>query len=219
MSKLFMRYSSMNVGKTSSLLQIAFNYREQGREVCLFTAEVDDRTEVGVIASRIGIQATARTFNSLTDFWSVLSTAIQAEELSCVLIDEAQFLSAAQVRDLHRAAHLLNIPIICFGIRTDFRGEPFEGSSYLLALADDIEEMKGICSCLKKSTMNIRIDEAGHRVIEGEQIDIGGNARYRQTCGRCFYLSAPSAVAGLAPAESNERTAPAVVVSTTSIAA
>lgn len=187
MAKLFFRYSSMNAGKSTSLLQIAYNYREQKLDVVLFTAEVDNRDGVGVISSRLGIKANADTFSNETDFYAVIQGLIANGKPACILIDEAQFLKADQVRQLHRAANLLGVPIICFGIRSDFRGEPFEGSFYLLGLADDLEEIKATCACERKSTMNIRVDENGKRINEGEQIDIGGNARYRQVCARCFY--------------------------------
>ena len=187
MAKLFFRYSSMNAGKSTSLLQIAYNYREQNQEVVLFTAKLDDRSGTGVIASRLGMSAVAETFSDDTDFYALMESMVGENCPACVLIDEAQFLKASQVRQLHRSANLLGIPIICFGIRSDFRGEPFEGSSYLLSLADDLEEIKAICACKRKSTMNIRVDADGNRVREGDQVDIGGNARYRQACARCFY--------------------------------
>ena len=187
MAKLFFRYSSMNAGKSTSLLQIAHNYREQKLVVALFTAEVDNRDRVGVISSRLGIKADAATFSKDTDFFAVIQGLIVTGKPACILIDEAQFLSAEQVRQLHRAANLLGVPIICFGIRSDFRGEIFEGSSYLLGLADDLEEIKATCACGRKSTMNVRVDEDGKRINEGEQVDIGGNSRYRQVCARCFY--------------------------------
>lgn len=187
MAKLFFRYSSMNAGKSTSLLQIAHNYREQDKVVALFTAEVDDRYGAGRIASRLGIEAEARTFSKATEFFSLIQGLLAVGQLACILIDEAQFLIADQVRQLHRAANLLNVPIICFGIRSDFLGNPFEGSAYLLGLADDLEEIKAVCGCGRKSTMNIRVNEKGERLIKGAQIHIGGNSRYRQVCARCFY--------------------------------
>lgn len=184
MAKLFFRYSAMNAGKSTSLLQIAYNYEEQGQKVQLFTAGIDDRSGHGSIASRLGIQRAASVFDAQTDFLSLLAAQTQ---LACVLIDESQFLTPAQVRQLHQIAHTADIPTICFGLRSDFQGNPFPGAAYLLTLADDIEEIKTICACGRKATMNIRIDAQGQRVREGEQVEIGGNERYQQACARCFY--------------------------------
>ena len=184
-AKLHLRFGSMNVGKTTQLLQIAYNYEEGGHQVAIFTSALDNRTEVGEVYSRLGARRKASVFHANTDFSTLL--AGRATELSCVLIDEAQFLTAAQVRDLHRIAAHQNLPIMAFAIRTDFTGKPFEGAAYLLALAEDVQEIKAICACGRKSTMNIRIDDQGHRVSEGAQIVIGGNNRYRQVCARCFY--------------------------------
>lgn len=187
MAKLFFRYSAMNAGKSTSLLQIAYNYEEQGQQVLLFTAGIDDRAGVGKIASRLGLTRDAQVFDAGTDFYALLMLRAQ-QGIACALIDESQFLNAAQVRQLHRVAHACNLPIICFGLRTDFQGKPFEGAAWLLALADDIEEIKTICGCGRKATMNIRVDADGTRVTEGEQVEIGGNSRYQQVCARCFYL-------------------------------
>jgi thymidine kinase len=184
-AKLHLRFGSMNVGKSTQLLQIAFNYEEGGHQVAIFTAALDNRTAVGEVASRLGAKRQAEVFDRNTDFAALL--AGRASDLSCVLIDEAQFLSAGQVRDLHRIAALQNLPIMAFAIRTDFQGLPFEGSTHLLALAEDVQEIKAICACGRKSTMNMRIDDQGQRVSEGAQIVIGGNSRYRQVCARCFY--------------------------------
>jgi thymidine kinase len=184
MAKLFFRYSAMNAGKSTSLLQIAHNYEEQGQRVLLYTASIDDRSGTGKIASRLGLQRPAHVFDDSTDFLAMLRGK---RELACVLIDESQFLQPAQVRALHQAAHTFNIPIICFGLRSDFQGKPFPGAAYLLTLADDIEEIKTICACGRKATMNVRFDGQGMRVREGEQVDIGGNGKYVQVCARCFY--------------------------------
>ena len=190
MAKLFFRYSAMNAGKSTSLLQIAYNYEEQGQRVMLFTAHIDDRSGLGVIASRLGLQRQAATFDAHTDFWALLSGPQRgsgAEPIACVLIDESQFLTPAQVRQLHRLANTVGLPIICFGLRSDFMGQPFPGSAHLLTLGDDIEEIKTICACGRKATMNIRTTDSGERVREGEQVEIGGNNRYHQACARCFY--------------------------------
>ena len=193
MAKLFFRYSAMNAGKSTSLLQIAYNYEEQGQKVLLFTARIDDRSGLGVIASRLGLQRQAPTFDTNTDFWALLSGPQRgsgAEPIACVLIDESQFLTPSQVRQLHRLSNTVGLPVICFGLRSDFMGQPFPGSAHLLTLADDIEEIKTICACGRKATMNIRTTDSGERVREGEQVEIGGNNRYQQVCARCFYTGA-----------------------------
>jgi thymidine kinase len=185
MAKLFFRYSAMNAGKSTALLQIAYNYEEQGQQVLLFTAAIDDRSGAGCIASRLGLQRQANVFDEKTDFLALLA---EKSGLACVLIDESQFLSAGQVRQLHQLANVDNLPVICFGLRSDFQGTAFPGSAELLTLAEDIEEIKTICACGRKATMNIRMDDNGRRVHAGEQVEIGGNNRYQQVCARCFYL-------------------------------
>ncbi len=189
MAKLYYRYSAMNAGKSIALLQVAHNYEQHGRKVAIFTAELDDRYGVGFVTSRLGPQRPSLTFDASVDFVRHLA---DAENLSCVLVDEAQFLTPDQVRQLHRIAHVIGVPVICYGIRSDFRGEPFPGAAYLLALADSIEEIKTICACGKKATMNVRIDEEGNRITTGEQIAIEGDTRYIQLCGECFYGGAES---------------------------
>lgn len=184
MAKLYFRYSAMNAGKSTSLLQIAYNYEEQGQSVLLFTAGIDDRSGKGCIASRLGLTRNASVFDDSTDFSDLLRCQPAP---ACVLLDESQFLLPAQVRQLHKAAHLQNIPVICFGLRSDFQGNPFPGAAQLLTLADDIEEIKTICACGRKATMNIRFDSLGDRVRHGNQVEIGGNSRYLQVCARCFY--------------------------------
>lgn len=171
----------MNAGKSTSLLQVAHNYEEQGQKVMLYTAAIDNRYGVGLITSRLGPQRQVDLFDNETDFLA------EAPQVACILVDEAQFLTTRQVQQLHQVAQVRGIPVICYGLRSDFRGEPFPGSAYLLALADDIEEIKNICTCGKKATMNIRVDDEGRRIREGEQVSIGGNESYRQACGRCFY--------------------------------
>ena len=194
MAKLYFRYSAMNAGKSTALLQVAHNYEELGRTVWIFTSDLDNRYGVGVIASRLGLQREAFTFNRELDFFERLSVT---SDLACLLVDEAQFLTPGQVRQLHRVAHVLNVPVICYGIRSDFVGEPFPGAAYLLTLADSLEELKTICACGKKATMNVRVDESGKRITLGEQIAIEGENRYIQTCGRCFHEGTPAA-AGVA---------------------
>lgn len=183
MAKLYFRYAAMNAGKSTALLQAAYNYEERGMKVRLFTAAHDDRAGVGVIGSRLGLQRQVETFGPQTRF--------DAEWLgpgwACVLIDEAQFLTPEQVRQLHRLAHGGKVPVMCYGLRSDFRGEAFPGAAALLTLADTLEEMKNICACGRKASMNLRVDDQGRRVKEGEQVVIGGNERYRAVCPSCFY--------------------------------
>lgn len=182
MAKLYFRYSAMNAGKSTAMLQVAHNYEEQGQTVRLFTAAIDNRYGVGKVTSRLGPQRETEVFGADTDFLQKID-----KKIACLLVDEAQFLSKEQVKQLHQLAQVRGVPVITYGLRSDFRGEPFPGSAYLLALADDIEEIKNICTCGKKATMNIRVDDNGKRIKEGEQISIGGNESYRQACGRCFY--------------------------------
>ncbi len=189
MAKLYFRYAAMNAGKSTALLQAAHNYEERGMHVRLFTAAHDDRSGPGVIGSRLGLQRQVETFGAQTVFdAAVLDRADgQPGRVACVLIDEAQFLTPEQVRQLHRLAHTHRCPVICYGLRSDFRGEAFPGALALLTLADDLEEMKTICACGRKASMNMRIDAQGRRVREGEQVLIGGNDRYRAVCPGCFY--------------------------------
>ena len=182
-SKLYFRYAAMNAGKSTALLQVAFNYEERGMRVRLFTAAHDERMGGGRIGSRLGLTREADSFGAGTRF----ERGGLGDDVACVLIDEAQFLSPDQVRQLHRMAHTAQVPVICYGLRSDFRGEAFPGSAALLTLADDVEEMKTICACARKATMNMRIDAQGRRVNEGKQVEIGGNDRYRAVCPACFY--------------------------------
>lgn len=173
----------MNAGKSAALIQVAHNYEENGRKVALFTSEIDNRYGHGIIASRIGPQRVSMTFDDSVDFLVAMS---QMHDISCVLVDEAQFLTPKQARQLHRGAHQLNIPVICYGIRSDFLGEPFPGAAYLLTLADSIEELKNICSCGRKATMNPRF-AGSERLFAGDQVAIEGNVEYKPMCARCFY--------------------------------
>jgi thymidine kinase len=184
MAKLYFRYSAMNAGKTTALIQVAHNYEENGRSVLIYTAAIDHRFGSGAVTSRLGISRPARTFDATTRFTPVFDAE---PELACLLIDEAQFLSIDQVRELHKLAHTRGVPVICYGIRSDFLGDPFPGAAYLLTLADSLEELKTICSCGKKATMNPRIDDRGARILRGEQIAIEGETHYLQMCGSCFY--------------------------------
>jgi thymidine kinase len=150
----------------------------------IFASTMDHSHGIGRVTSRLGPQREALTFDAKLDFYAALAAA---GEIACALVDEAQFLTPAQVRQLHRVAHLLDIPVICYGIRSDFLGEPFPGSTYLLTLADSVEELKTVCACGRKATMNVRFNERGERIATGEQIAIEGDVRYVTMCGRCFY--------------------------------
>lgn len=187
MAKLYFNYAAMNAGKSTTLLQASFNYRERGMDTIEFTARLDDRAGTGVIASRIGLRKEAHCFDAQTDLFAIVKQESAAMKAACVFLDEAQFLTSEQVMQLARIVDELNVPVICYGLRTDFRGELFEGSARLLAVADDIRELKTICTCGRKATMNLRIDADGNAVTSGEKIEIGGNDRYIPLCRAHFY--------------------------------
>lgn len=197
MAKLYFYYSTMNAGKSTALLQAAYNYGERGMKPLLFTAKLDDRAD-GRIASRIGIDSDAKHFDGSTDFWAECAF----KKPDCVLVDESQFLSKEQVRDLARVVDEANVPVLCYGLRTDFRGELFPGSAALLAWADSFVELKTICFCGRKATMVVRVSPSGEVEREGKQVEIGGNERYVSLCrkhfsqsiasGRCAGLGDPS---------------------------
>jgi len=182
MAKLYFYYSSMNAGKSTALLQSSYNYRERGMNTLIMAPAFDDRYGVGRVTSRIGLEAEATTFNKADDLFEIISTCCEEDPLHCVLIDEAQFLTKQQVFQLSEATDILNIPVLAYGIRTDFQGEPFEGSQYLLAWSDNLKEIKAICHCGSKATMVIRLDEDGNAITEGDQVQIGGNDRYVSMC-------------------------------------
>jgi thymidine kinase len=187
MAKLYFYYSTMNAGKSTALLQAAHNYSERGMSTILFTARLDDRAG-GRIASRIGIDADAERFDLETDFWQLLSRS----RTDCILIDEAQFLTKDQVRQLARVVDQANIPVMCYGLRTDFRGELFPGSAALLAWADTLSELKTICYCGRKATMVVRVSPDGKVEQSGQQVEIGGNERYVSLCRKHFSESMQS---------------------------
>jgi thymidine kinase len=186
MAKLYFYYASMNAGKSTVLLQTDFNYRERGMGTMLYTAGIHDRSGFGIIDSRIGITARANTFDAATDMYSEVKAEIEERPLHCVFVDESQFLTRAQVLQLASVCDELDVPVLCYGLRTDFQGNLFEGSATLLALADKLVELKAICECGRKATMNLRVDLEGHAVRAGQQTEIGGNDRYIALCRRHF---------------------------------
>ncbi len=186
MAKLYFYYSSMNAGKSTALLQSSYNYRERGMNTLVLAPNLDDRYGVGKVSSRIGLEAEATTFGQEDDLFEIANNAIADKPLHCVLIDEAQFLTKDQVFQLGEVTDKLNIPVLAYGLRTDFQGEPFEGSKYLLAWSDNLKELKAICDCGTKATMVIRLDEDGNVVTHGSQVEIGGNDRYLSMCRKHF---------------------------------
>jgi thymidine kinase len=179
MAKLYFYYSAMNAGKTTTLLQSAHNYRERGMRTLILTPRLDDRHGTGVVASRIGLKAHARAFERDENLRAIATADIVHNgALHCVLVDEAQFLTREQVWQLSDIVDELRIPVLAYGLRTDFRGELFEGSKYLLAWADELSEIKTICHTGKKATMVVRVDDNGRAVVDGPQVEIGGNERY-----------------------------------------
>jgi thymidine kinase len=184
-AKLYFYYSTMNAGKSTSLLQASHNYRERGMRTIVYTAAVDDRGG-GRVHSRIGISGEARHFAPAQPLYPEIAAEHSREPLGCVLVDESQFLTPAQVRELGRVADELNVPVLCYGLRTDFRGELFAGSAQLLAWADNLVELKTICHCGRKATMVVRVGHDGSVEREGAQVEIGGNERYVPLCRRHF---------------------------------
>jgi thymidine kinase len=184
-AKLYFYYASMNAGKSTNLLQANFNYGERGMATMLWTAALDNRTEQA-IASRIGLGAEAHRFGPGTQLFEAAMAQHAETPLACVLIDEAQFLTATQVWQCARLADEANIPVLCYGLRTDFRGDLFPGSAVLLGIADALVELKAVCHCGRKATMNLRTDEAGEPIARGAQTQIGGNEQYVSLCRRHF---------------------------------
>ncbi len=186
MAKLYFYYASMNAGKSTTLLQADFNYRERGMATMLWTAALDNRGDHQAIESRIGLGADAHRFDAATDLWERVTAAHRVEPLACVLVDEAQFLSPDQVWQLARLADEANVPVLCYGLRTDFQGALFPGAAMLLGIADSLVELKAVCHCGRKATMNLRVDSSGAAVREGAQTEIGGNDRYVALCRSHF---------------------------------
>lgn len=189
MAKLYFHYSTMNAGKSTVLLQAAHNYRERGMDTYLLTAQLDTREGQGRIASRIGIGSDADTFAPGEDLFEKIAQRLQVSPVACVFIDEAQFLEEAQVWQLARAVDDLGVPVMCYGLRVDFQGNLFPGSSALLALADEMREVRTICHCGKKATMVVRMGPDGQVVTDGAQVEIGGNDRYESLCRRHWRIA------------------------------
>ena len=187
MAKLYFNYSSMNAGKSTMLLQANHNYQERGMSTIIYTSSVDDRYGKKEIVSRIGLKAESNIFSSDTNIYKEVINFNKDKRVDCVLIDEAQFLSKDQVAQLGQIVDDIDIPVLTFGIRTDFKGNLFEGSEYLLAWADNLKEIKTVCHCGRKATMVLRLDENGNVLETGDQIEIGGNEKYVSICRKHFY--------------------------------
>lgn len=188
MAKLYFYYSAMNAGKTTNLLQSNYNYQERGMGTLLFTPEIDNRVRTGVIASRIGLQAEAYAFSAQCDLFDYAERAVakSKHKIACVLVDEAHFMSKKHVLQLTEIVDKLNLPVLAYGLRSDYTGGVFEGSQYLFAYADELSEIKTVCHCGKKATMNLRFDQNGQAIKHGEQVVIGGSDQYISTCRQHF---------------------------------
>ena len=186
MAKVYFYYAAMNAGKSTVLLQSSYNYRERGLRTLLFTPAIDTRYGTGRIESRIGLRSGAISVNTADNLLTRVRTEHSQQPVACVLIDEVQFLTPEQVWQLSDVADTLDIPVLCYGLRTDFQGKLFPGSATLLGIADDLTELKTICHCGRKATMNLRVDPQGRGVREGAQVEIGGNDRYVAMCRRHF---------------------------------
>ena len=187
MAKLYFYYAAMNAGKSTTLLQADFNYRERGMQTMLWTAALDERAGAGVIGSRIGLEAEAHRYSDDTNLFDGVVKELIKRKLDCILVDEAQFLTRDHVLQLCRISDELKIPVLCYGLRTDFLGNLFPGSAALLALADSLVELKAVCECGRKATMNLRVDAEGHAVHAGAQTEVGGNDRYVALCRKHFF--------------------------------
>ena len=187
MSALHFIYSTMNAGKSTALLQASHGYRERGLETMVFTSSKDDRYGESEVVSRVGLRSPAHTYSESDNILKMVHDENEKHELSCILIDEAQFLTKDQVKQLGKIVDELKITVMAFGIRTDFQGELFEGSKYLLAWADKLKELRAVCHCGSKATMIVRVSEDGSIMRSGDQVEIGGNERYLSLCRKCFY--------------------------------
>jgi thymidine kinase len=187
MAKLYFYYSAMNAGKSTTLLQASYNYQERGMQTILFAPKIDQRFGSTIIYSRIGLKQEAVPFDDSFNFFEFVEERKNVmNQLKCILVDEAHFLNKRQVVELSNIATELQIAVLCYGLRSDFLGEPFEGSKYLLSFAEELTEIKTICQCGRKGTMNMRIDSEGNPVTSGEQVQIGGNESYVSCCMKCF---------------------------------
>ena len=186
MAQMYFYYSAMNAGKSTHLLQSSYNYRERGMNTVIFTAKIDDRFAEGKVASRLGINADAQVYSEDTNIFTEVEKLHQEQKLSCVLIDESQFLSSIQVKQLTDIVDSLKIPVLAYGLRTDFLGETFEGSAALLAWADKLVELKTICHCGRKANFVTRLDENNRAITSGAQVEVGGNERYESLCREHF---------------------------------
>ncbi len=186
MAQLYFYYSAMNAGKSTALLQSSYNYQERGMQTLVYTAEIDDRFGSGKVSSRIGLSSPARLYNPQTNLLEEIRAQVARQPVHCVLVDESQFLTRQQVHELSEVVDELDIPVLCYGLRTDFRGELFIGSLYLLAWSDKLVELKTICFCGRKASMVLRLDQAGKPYAEGEQVVIGGNERYVSVCRKHY---------------------------------
>ncbi|MFQ6370240.1 thymidine kinase [Shewanella sp. YIC-542] len=186
MAQLYFYYSAMNAGKSTSLLQSSYNYRERGMNTLVMTPAIDDRFGTGKVASRIGLESEALIFHEQDNLTTIIDAERQRHPLHCVLVDESQFLSKEQVKQLAFVVDKWDIPVLCYGLRTDFQGELFCGSQYLLAWADKLVELKTICFCGRKANMVIRRDSEGRPVRQGAQVAIGGNESYESVCRKHF---------------------------------
>ncbi|WP_060436035.1 thymidine kinase, partial [Serratia marcescens] len=186
MAQLYFYYSAMNAGKSTALLQSSYNYQERGMRTLVFTAEIDHRFGVGKVSSRIGLSSQAQLYNNDSMLYAMIQQEHQQQPVHCVLLDESQFLTKAQVEQLCDVVDQLDIPVLCYGLRTDFLGELFIGSQYLLAWADKLVELKTICHCGRKANMVLRLDENGQAMHAGEQVVIGGNESYVSVCRKHY---------------------------------
>jgi len=186
MAQLYFYYSAMNAGKSTTMLQSSFNYQERGMNPVIFTAKIDNRFGEGKVSSRIGLEADAELFTVETHLFDHIATLNEKQKVHCVLIDESQFLTKDQVKQISDVVDNLKIPVLCYGLRTDFRGELFTGAQYLLAWADKLIELKTVCHCGRKANMVLRTDENGVAMADGDQVEIGGNERYVSVCRKHY---------------------------------
>lgn len=212
MSKLHFYYSAMNAGKSTTLLQSNYNYHERGMDTLLFVPDIDTRDGVGMISTRIGLSETAIQVSATFPLYDYIAKALQNNpKIKCILVDEAQFLSKQHIKALCLVTEKLNVPVLAYGLRSDFQGELFEGSTYLLAWADLLIEIKTICHCGAKATMNLRINEKGEAVTQGAQVEVGGNDRYVATCRKHFRAGQGFAAGLTAGSSASPQTARAVM--------